>query len=129
MDLGDNRLASIHGLEECKSLLELNLAENRIARIGEIGFGLPRFIPKPVPRRHLPFYLLSCHCYSRWLVRMSPAAETDSGWKLAHQLKGVVDALGLHIHPFSNACSLFSFPRSLFSFPRSLLSLPSLPRV
>ena len=174
MDLGDNRLASIHGLEECKSLLELNLAENRIARIGEIGFGLPRFIPKPVPRRHLSFYLLSCHCYSRWLVRMSPAAETDSGWKLAHQLKGVVDALyihsvmlapslflplpsssllsllsppslhpflppslplslphqlksvvdalGLPIHPFSNACSLFSFPRSL-------LSLPSLPRV
>ena len=110
MDLGDNRLASIHGLEQCKSLLELNLAENRIARIGEMGFGLPRFIPKPVPRRHLPFYLLSRHCYFRWLVRMSPAAETDSGWKPAHQLKGVVDVLWLHIHPFSNACSLLSLP-------------------
>ena len=36
MDLGDNRLASIHGLEDCQSLLELNLAENRIARIGKM---------------------------------------------------------------------------------------------
>lgn len=39
MDLGDNRLASIHGFKECRSLLELNLAENRIARIGEIELG------------------------------------------------------------------------------------------
>lgn len=42
MDLGDNRLASIHGFEQCKSLLELNLAENRIARIGEMVLGFPR---------------------------------------------------------------------------------------
>ena len=34
LDLGDNRIASIHGLEKCEKLLDLNLDENRIARIG-----------------------------------------------------------------------------------------------
>ena len=34
LDLSENRLASIHGLETCRELLELNLNENRIARIG-----------------------------------------------------------------------------------------------
>ena len=34
LDLSDNKLASIHGLQYCKQLLELNIAENRVARIG-----------------------------------------------------------------------------------------------
>lgn len=34
LDLSDNKLASIHGLQHCKQLLELNIAENRVARIG-----------------------------------------------------------------------------------------------
>ena len=37
LDLSENRLASIHGLEHCQDLLELNLDENRIARIGTIS--------------------------------------------------------------------------------------------
>ena len=42
LDLSDNRLASIHGLERCTSLLELSLAENRIARVGRGVSGCPR---------------------------------------------------------------------------------------
>ena len=34
LDLSDNHLSSIHGLQTCENLLELNLDENRIARIG-----------------------------------------------------------------------------------------------
>ena len=42
LDLSDNRLASIHGLQHCSTLLELNLAENRIARVGMGVCGCPR---------------------------------------------------------------------------------------
>ena len=34
-DVSDNRLASIHGLACCPSLLELCLSDNRIARVGD----------------------------------------------------------------------------------------------
>jgi Leucine-rich repeat (LRR) protein len=34
IDLSDNRLASIHGLEHCPFVLELCLSDNRIARVG-----------------------------------------------------------------------------------------------
>ncbi len=35
LDLSENRLTSAHGLGECPALLQLSLAENRIARVGE----------------------------------------------------------------------------------------------
>ena len=35
VDLSDNRLASIHGLGCCPSVLELCLSDNRIARVGD----------------------------------------------------------------------------------------------
>lgn len=35
IDLSDNRLASIHGLDHCPSVLELCLSDNRIARVGD----------------------------------------------------------------------------------------------
>lgn len=35
LDLSENRLTSSHGLGQCPTLLQLNLAENRIARVGE----------------------------------------------------------------------------------------------
>lgn len=35
VDLSDNRLASIHGLDHCPSVLELCLSDNRIARVGD----------------------------------------------------------------------------------------------
>ncbi len=34
LDLSENRLPSIHGLENCIELLELCLDDNRITRIG-----------------------------------------------------------------------------------------------
>lgn len=39
VDLSDNRLASIHGLDHCPHLLELCLSDNRIARVSG---GLPK---------------------------------------------------------------------------------------
>lgn len=33
VDLSDNRLASIHGLQSCSNLLILDLSENRLARV------------------------------------------------------------------------------------------------
>ena len=33
VDLSDNRLASIHGLDHCPFILELNLSDNRVARV------------------------------------------------------------------------------------------------
>ena len=33
VDLSDNRLASIHGLDDCPHLLELCLSDNRVARV------------------------------------------------------------------------------------------------
>lgn len=33
VDLSDNRLASIHGLQSCTQLLTLDLSENRLARL------------------------------------------------------------------------------------------------
>ena len=35
LDISDNRLPSLHGLDSCKQLLELTVDENRIARIGK----------------------------------------------------------------------------------------------
>ena len=34
LDLSENRLASIHGLDKCAQLLHLDLSGNRIARLG-----------------------------------------------------------------------------------------------
>ena len=39
IDLSDNRLASIHGLDNCSHLLELCLSDNRVARLSG---GLPK---------------------------------------------------------------------------------------
>lgn len=35
LDISDNRLSSLYGLDSCKKLLELTVDENRIARIGK----------------------------------------------------------------------------------------------
>ena len=34
LDLSENRLSSIHGLDKCAQLLHLDLSGNRIARLG-----------------------------------------------------------------------------------------------
>ena len=39
VDLSDNRLASIHGLDNCPHLLELCVSDNRVARVSG---GLPK---------------------------------------------------------------------------------------
>ena len=36
LDLSENKLGSVHGLESCDNLLDLNISGNRITRLGKI---------------------------------------------------------------------------------------------
>lgn len=43
LDISDNRLSSLHGLDSCTKLLELIVDENRIARIGKKHYPVVHF--------------------------------------------------------------------------------------
>ena len=57
LDVACNRLSSLQGLKDIQQLLEINLSENRLTRIGELVVWICQ-----IERN----YVLYIHKYSNW---------------------------------------------------------------